>query len=261
MLAAILIFGLMMWAGRSLQSVQANADIAVLSHTGYVDSYGYYHVIGELLNTGDTALAFVNVKVILYDSESAEITDNFDLTMLNVVLANRKSPFDIVLQDPQQSAMVDHYSINVTYSETNPTLLGLQILTDASHFDETGSMLINGTLENIGQIATTNIKIVATYYDEKGEVVAATMKHLDLEDPLPPSQTIQFEILLTDERAQFAHTYELIAESHEYSMVPEFSLPVAILLFATTAMTILIIRPNRKLPVKWALVSTPCTCA
>jgi hypothetical protein len=245
MLVVISFLGLTMGISNLAKPVCAAANIAVLSHTGYVDTTGYYHVVGELQNTGDTAADFVQVLVTFYDSGNAQIAERFDLAMLNVLLSQRKSPFDIALLDGTQSALVDHYVVNVTYSDSEAVPMGLQILTNSSRIDELGSMHITGAIQNIGESPTTNVRIVSTYYNETGDVVAASTKNLELENSLAPNQTATFEIVLAGERAQYVTKYELTGESNTYTVIPEISFQPEILFGIITLGVVLIIRPRR----------------
>jgi hypothetical protein len=241
-LATVLFLEMMIEIGSLGRPVAATTDIAVLSHTGYVDAFGYYHVVGELLNTGEGVADFVIVYVTFYDSGNIQITKIFDTAMLNTLLPERKSPFDIVLRNEAQSAMVDHYVINVTFSNTNPLPMGLQILSNSSYIDELRSLHINGTLKNIGENAATNVRVVATCYDVAGKVVAAALNYLGLEDVLTPGQTVPFEIVLDAERAQYVYRYELTGESKEYAIVPEFRADIVLLHLMIAFAFVLVIR-------------------
>jgi hypothetical protein len=130
--------------------VQAAADIQILSHTGYLDPSNYYHVVGEVENTGSQAVNSVVVRVTFYDSNNAIIANRFDSTMLNIILAGRKSPFDIALLNATQSALVYHYSINLTYNPTLSVPIGLEILDNSSHIDDAGGLHVTGDIKNIG---------------------------------------------------------------------------------------------------------------
>ena len=211
-----------------ISPVRAVADVDILSHTGYLDSSGYYHVVGEVQNVGDQAVKLVKIEVTFYDSSNVVIATRFDLTMLYVLMVGRKSPFDIVLLDTTQSAKVDNYSLSVTFSATSPIPIGLEILSHNSYVDESGSMhIIVGEIMNIAAEKASTVRVIATYYDGAGDVVAAMLTYLDpIQSDLDPGQTAQFEFLLSDEdRTPYVDTYGLTAESTEYAcdvVEPEF---------------------------------------
>lgn len=207
-----------------ISPVKAVANVDILSHTGYLDSFGYYHVVGEVQNVGDQAVNFVKIEVTFYDSNNVDIANRFDLTMLYVLLAGTKSPFDIVLLDTTQSTNVDHYSLNVTFLAASPVPIGLEILSHSAYAYGDGFGIV-GEIMNIGTEKASNVKVIATYRDGKGKVVAATFTYLHVpipeESDIDPGQTAQFELLLSDERTPYVYTYELTADSLQYACVGE----------------------------------------
>jgi len=207
-----------------MSPVKAVVNVDILSHTGYLDSFGYYHVVGEVQNVGDQAVNFVKIEVVFYDSNNVDVANRFDLTMLYVLLAGKKSPFDIALLDTTQSAKVDHYSLSVTFLAASPLPIGLEILSHSTYVYGDGFGII-GEIMNIGNEKAIDVKVIATYRDGKGEVVAATLTYLHVPTPeesdIDPGQTAQFEILLDDERAPYVYAYELTAESFQYACEEE----------------------------------------
>lgn len=248
-LAISIFLGLLFLPISFISPVKAVADLDVLSHTGYLDYFGYYHVVGEVQNVGDEAVNFVKIEVTFYNSNDIVIDTRFDLTMLDVLLVNRKSPFDIVLLDTTQSAKVDHYNLNVMFSATDPIPIGLEILTHNSYVDEIECMYIVGEIKNIAAEKALNVKVIATYYDEAGNVVAATLTYLDpIQSDLDPDQTKLFEILLSDEdRTPYVDTYELTAESTQHAIIPESPTWASILLVFAVLATALVIHKRRLL--------------
>lgn len=196
--------------------------VELLSHTGYLDSQGVYHVVGEVQNFEDHPVYFVKVVATFYDSNNSIIDSRFDLTMLDLLLVSRKAPFEVVLLDATQSMKVDHYNLNVTSLATDPIPLGLEILSHTSFEDESGYYIV-GEIANIATTRARNVKLIATYYDETEKVVAATFTYLDPEsgmyDDLDPGQTEPFEIFLGRERAPYVKFYEVTAESTQYALL------------------------------------------
>lgn len=205
-----------------VSSVKGAAEVHLLSHTGYVDSFGYYHVVGEVQNVGDQTVTLVTIFVTFYDSQGIVVDTRFDLAMLNVILVDRKSPFDVVLLDSVQSAIVDHYGVNMTFSTTSPIPAGLEILSTSSQVDAFGRLHILGQIENVGTATANNVKIVATGYDENGLVVAAAYAYTDPEErSLDSGLTASFEIIFPEERSPIVSRYEVTCESWQYAAIYE----------------------------------------
>jgi hypothetical protein len=208
----------------SLSSAQAAEPVQILSSTGYLDSSGYYQIVGEVQNIGDQAVNFVQVTATYYDSHGFAIDSRFDLTILYTILPRRKTPFEISLLDTTESSAVNHYTLSATYMETNATPMRLEILNNVSYTDTKGNLHIIGDLKNLGNETLINAKIVATYYGASSSVVAAALIGFDpdITGDFNPGQTMQFEIVLDQSRAQYVQTHILAAESNQYAMIPEF---------------------------------------
>jgi len=79
-------------------------NVRIISHHGWFDCRGLYHVSGEVQNIGNDALK-VTVTATFYDKKGNEIvthstSDNSYSVILNVLLPGRKTPFDIVANPP-----------------------------------------------------------------------------------------------------------------------------------------------------------------
>lgn len=240
-MAFTLFFASLFILALNTEPVYAATNVSILSHTGYLDSLGYYHVVGEVQNTGDQAVNFVKVTATFYDSSDVVVATEFTYTILDVILPDRKSPFDIILTDAVQSTKIDHYSLSVTFSAASPKPLGLEILSHSSYTDSIGWMHVVGEIKNIGSGTANYVKVIATFYDETGKVVAAEFAYSNPSD-IEPGQKAPFEILLSDERAPYVASYELTAESTQYAIVPEFHSTITLLLLTIVSITLFVKR-------------------
>ena len=167
--------------------------------------------------------------------------------MLYVILPGRKSPFELALLDTAQSSRVHSYTLTVSYLETVALSMKLEILWHSSITDAQGNMHITGALQNNGYEKLVNAKVVATYYDLYSHVVAAALIGFDpdLIGDINPNQTVYFQIELPNERAQYAHTYSLVAESNQYAMIPEYPQATTTALLAISLLAITLTRHRK----------------
>lgn len=215
----------------STPSVNAVAQVTILSHSGYTDSLGWYYVVGEVQNTGDMNLEYVEITATFYDSSNVVVDTSFTFADLSVLLVGRKSPFKVILVDTEQSAKVDHYSLGVTYDVSEfgkPE--GLEILSSSSYVDILGWMHVVGEIKNVGVYATTYVEVIATVYDSTGKVIDCAFTFSNPSD-LEADQKAPFEIMLMSDKVSLVDSYELTAESDQYAMIPEFSSVIILLLF------------------------------
>jgi len=226
---------------------EAAAELNILNDTGYLDYWGYYRVVGEVNNVGDQAVKYVRVKVFFYNvSDNLLCTDDC-YTILDTINPGGKSPFEVTLSNKVLASEVDHYSVTVlSYDVTAAKPIGLDILTNSSYIDEWGRMVITGTIKNIGTQMTTFVKVIATYYDASGNVMAVDYTYTSPSN-IEPDLTLPFEIkLYHDERLSYITSYELTAESWQYVIVPEFPL-VALIIGLMTVSASAVVLSKKKL--------------
>lgn len=217
----------------NIRQAYATAQVNILTHSGWLDSIGYYHVSGEVENVGEGAASFVKITATFYDSSDTVVATSFTYTHLSVLLPGRKSPFEVLLIDTTQAAKVHHYSLSVTFSATSPIPMGLEILSNSSYIDAVGYMHVVGEIKNIATGTATYVKIAATFYNATGHGVATAFTYSDPSD-LNPGQTAPFEVLLVyTNRVPLVDTYELTAESTQYALIPEFYTWTSTLLILT----------------------------
>jgi len=246
LLAAVLV----LLAAQFLMAVEGAGQAVILQHPGYFDRLGYYHVIGEVQNKGDGALRFVKIIATFYDSAGTVVATSFTFTMIEILHAGQKSPFDLILFDKAQSAKVDHYELTITFQQSGSLPVGLEILSHSKHVDAIGWLHVSGEIKNIADRDAHFVKVVATFYDSAGKVVGVSFTFSDPND-LTPGQKAPFEIiLLNEEQSSRATTYALEAQSSEYNIIPEFTvvaliLPVAILLAVAVLRVRLLHKRNR----------------
>lgn len=218
----------------------AKATVEILSDTGYIleitpDGYfpslKVYEVVAEVKNVGEVAVHLVNVTVTFYYSNGEVIANSTGSPLIKILLPGRKAPFHTALL-PEQARPedVDHYSLDVKFREYQDVLpLGLEIISNSSYLGEDGTLYINGLIKNTQNTKATNVRVVSTFYDAEGNIVAVSPggPPFDIE----PGQSKQYKVPLLPQRVPYVYSYSLTAESDEYAIVSElgpFPIPGAI---------------------------------
>ena len=213
----------------------AQGEVTVLSSSGYLNSMGYYHVVGEVQNTGSFAIGSVLITATFYTSGNTLLGSSSSNTMIGTLEPGRRSPFDIALNDLVQSLRTHHYELAVSYERSTSLPFGLEVVSSMKSVDPAGYLHISGTVKNNGTSVAHEVKVAATFYDSGGKVVDAAVSYCDPTD-INVAKKAAFEIIVTEkERVALVDSYALEAESVEYSAVPEFAaallvLPIIILL-------------------------------
>jgi uncharacterized membrane protein len=224
---------------------KAEGNVVILSHTIYqtygsapfsVDK-GDYTVAGEVQNNGEGATHF-NITTNFYDSDNNLIvtkylTDSYTETppsFLHVLLPDKKSPFAIYLSRYDETGnfrLIDHYTLQVSTSQTNAFHTGFEIISQTSHTDG-GTLYVEGEVRNIGSYYIDGVMVFGTFYNETGEVVAVTSEGGGYIGPspspnetgFPPNETTQFYLKIDDfdGKLQKINRYELTAEGYDYAL-------------------------------------------
>ena len=241
MVLALMLIGISTLAF-SIQPVEAAAQITILANmSGWLDSLGYYHVSGEVINEGDGFAMFVIIVATFYNSSNVVVATENAYSRLDVIPPGRKSPFEILLLDEAQSAKVDHYSLTGDFNYAGPINEGLQILSNNSHIDTYGWLHVVGEIKNIATGPANFVEVIATFYDSTGKVVASDFTYSNPSD-LNGSQTASFElILMAEERVPLIASYALTADSQQFSMVPEFPSIIVLPLFMILSLFTIIV--------------------
>jgi hypothetical protein len=195
------------------------SDVMILSHHGFLDAAGYYHVFGEVKSNGLNPLQFVQVTASFYNISGTFITTSNGFTEVDVLFPGRKAGFHILLYDKNSSAQVDHYTLDqptyLTYDKTKPP--GLKILSHNKSLDTFGYIHVTGQLQNVGTNSTTYAEVIATFYDQTGTVLGCDYTFSNPSD-LNPGQIAPFEVIFTyNEVTVNISTYDLTCQSWDYS--------------------------------------------
>ena len=142
-----------------------------------------------------------------------------------------KGAFDLtVIEDVGD---VDHYTLDVSFKIAPPKEQVIEITSSEFTQGPVDNISIQGTVANNGEITANMVKVVATLYDRDGNVVSVSQTNTK-PDYLRASDESFFLIPILDKtQANEIVDYSLVAESEEYTAVPEFPLGSGILLVAS----------------------------
>jgi hypothetical protein len=248
----ITLLGTICFSFAYISSVGAAPRVIVRNNsTGWVDNQGRYVISGEVENDGDTAARNAMITATLYDSSSNVIATASNNTMMDILLPGRKSGFAVTLLDTAKSALVDHYTLNLTYSNYSQSkALKLEIILNSSYTDENQMTHVFGTVKNDGSETATSVHVLVTCYNDTGYVVDVNSGQT-IPDSINSGQTAPFDVeFVHAARAAITTNWAIAVESQEYEIIPEYSFSVLIfvLLAAIAALLILALRGARKAP-------------
>lgn len=234
-------------------SVNAAAEVIILNnHSSYKDTAGYLHVVGEVENTGNMSVRYVQIMGTFYDNQSNIILQDNTFAMLEILPPGTRSPFDLFLvsSSPDIISRIDHYELDIDFTETNQTLTRtLVLLSNYSYISNiTGYLYIVGEIQNNGTETSTFTQAFATCYDINRTVVAIGSAFTNPYG-IEYGQKAPFQILiLNKEQSILVANYDIQLKSDQAILIPEFpNITIFSILILVLAMMFLrqkIIRPD-----------------
>jgi len=139
--------------------------------------------------------------------------------------------FDLMITE--NISNVDYYTLDVDYKVTQPKDQVIEITSSELSYGPVDNIAIHGTVANNGEITANMVKVIATLYDRDGNVIAVSETRTE-PDYLRANDESFFLIPILDKtQANQMVDYSLVAESEEYTAVPEFPLGSGVLLVAS----------------------------
>ena len=205
-------------------------DVYIDNEHEYVGNDGVLHIVGEIINESNKPINQVEVNAVFYhDGNAVYQTSTENLT--SIIMPEMKGAFDLtVIEDIGD---VDHHTLDISFKIAQPKEQVIEITSSEFTQGPVDNISIQGTVANNGEITANMVKVIATLYDRDGNVVAVSQANTK-PDYLRANDESFFVIPIMDKaQADITVDYSLVAESEEYTAVPEFPLGSGLLLVAS----------------------------
>jgi hypothetical protein len=180
--------------------------LLILSHSTYVDSSGYFRIVGEVQNMGQDNTEKNKIIATFYDEQGApNLTASCDC-YLDVVKPGEKSPFEIVFPSPLN--LVDYAltaAWQVTDTEPNRQIVPREI---EAKIDVDGYYTVTGQVTNTNEKPIDIMMIVGSFYDSEGTIVATGIAFADV-TPLQTGETANFTMVIDPSISSKISSYSL----------------------------------------------------
>ncbi len=210
----------------------AFGEVFIQNDQQYIGDDKALHIVGEIINNLEVPLNQINVHVTLLDEDGNLIATKETSSLVNTIMPGMKSPFDLVLTD-NEVKKTKSYSFELDYKVSPPKNQAIDITESELSRDNYNNLMITGTVINRGDITANTVAVIATLYDNEGNVAAVSRVHPE-PDYLRANDYVFFVVSIPDKiQTNGINDYTLIAESEEYAAVPEFPVGTFVLLVAT----------------------------
>jgi hypothetical protein len=193
----------------------SNPNVTVVSYSWYVNSSGNFIVVGEVQNTGNSVLESVslNAEVRAADDSQLATTGTPIRAYVSYLLPQEKAPFYIDFGNPGSSAISRVSSVTFTTSIApqinNKQYSDLSVHTVFNNVSN-GYYVVIGAVTNVGNQTAKDVRVVATYYNSSGAVVA--VGYVLLND-LTAENSTAFSV------AEFDATNSLVTQISDYALI------------------------------------------
>ncbi|HEU5120604.1 MAG TPA: hypothetical protein VFT71_06425 [Candidatus Nitrosocosmicus sp.] len=202
-----------------------NTNIIQLTSTSsYTDEFGNFHIIGEVNNTSTQPQTNIVVTAILSNTSTNVIIGNYSaFSSIETLRSGELSPFDIVIQNPQQILGTFNFMEFSTTSQPAPVEKPANLVLNgsSSFVDNAGNPHIIGNIINQGQSPEQLLNLAITFYDNSSLGVVGTQSFGLNVGSLTNNQMAPFDITIIDNKTKsLAAFYSLNVDSAQSSMSP-----------------------------------------
>jgi hypothetical protein len=207
-----------------------NDGVLILGSSQISTDFGSTYIVGEVRNNLSDVVEYVQIVGSFYDSSGLLIDTDFTYTDLDYLRPAEKSPFKLIISDESVASRIDNYTLSVNWEPVyaNASIVAaatvLTIQEGEQRIGEFGWYEVVGEVVNGGTDSTEYVKVVATFYDEAGQVINTDFTYTDPSD-LAAGQSAPFELSVSDEDiAEEIESVKLATQSQDYFGVdPELS--------------------------------------
>lgn len=174
-------------------------------------------MIGEVKNTSQNPLKYVQIAATFYDSSGQVVAADIGYAQIETLRPGEKSPFTIFVTDPNQIGKITSYKLvaSATQAEAKPANLKLAV---GDHFiDSLGFYNLVGEVTNQGSDKTDFAHIAAAFYNSNGKIVAIGMAYTQ-STSINPGDTSSFKMYITNNVSEIASA-SINVDSTQYSVI------------------------------------------
>ena len=154
-------------------------NVKIVSYSYYIDSLGYLTVVGEVENTGTSIINLVVIAGLVTTADGSQLESSTQVWVRNLI-PQQKAPFymEFFSQDSVTWSEISDLKLQVIMAEptTNYLYPDLQVTANqaiiGTSSEDKGVYWVTGTIQNIGTEVARNVRVIGTFYNSSGAVVA-----------------------------------------------------------------------------------------
>jgi hypothetical protein len=174
-------------------------DMKIKNSNIYADIYGDLIILGEILNSSTTNKTDLEVTFNFYNKLDKLIDSKTLEAFANYLKTGGVLPFIYNYEEKSKYIDITKIKIGINYKNYNKELIGNPIVTNENFYYSKDILKIEGNVINLGQNKIEDLKLLATFYNNKNQVVFVR-KCSYLKNSLLPLEAEDFKLdILMDE--------------------------------------------------------------
>jgi hypothetical protein len=202
----------------------SNNPISVLSQTGYMDSSGFFHIVGEVANTSNETVRSVQITASIYDPYHVIMGTGSAYSDIGTLGPGERSAFHLLLTGVGQAGPIGTYQLSISsqpaFGEQKPAFLRLTI---GRAYYSGSTYHVIGEVTNEGNSAANFVKISGAFYDYNHQVIGEGVEYPNNVGSISPGQTAPFDMMVQSVPNQQIMYALYNAQSNEYSMINNYN--------------------------------------
>ncbi len=161
----------------------------------YETPVGSLWCLGEVVNSTESSLENVTLRVTLYNAAGQELLGGNVTAALDMIPPGERAPFGILFASPPAS--FDQFRVAPVRAEALAEPAGRHATLEIAQVEAglVGPLFeVSGSVTNPAQFGVTSVTVVVTTYDAEGLVTG--FRQARLPDDLPPSASVAFSVSL-----------------------------------------------------------------
>ena len=177
------------------------------NHSTYVDSIGYLHIVGEVMNNTSQYLRFVKISANVFGSGGQLLGTDFTYTYLDNLPAWDRTCFHVLLEQP---VGWQYYQFEApTYWTDGQALPNLSVInTSGTYYPDYGWYKVIGEVRNDHGSRVEYVSPVGTLYNSSGTVIGCDFTFVN-STHLDAGQISAFELLFLGEQTFNVSSYRI----------------------------------------------------
>jgi hypothetical protein len=169
------------------QTNNSSSPISVVSQTAYLDTYGYLHIVGEVLNTSNSTARSIQLTASIYDPSHTIIGTASGNADIDVLGPGQASAFAITSNDLSKVASIGSYTLSPSsepaFGQEKPAFLRLTI--GRAYTDSIGTYHIIGEVTNQANSTANFIKVSGAFSNYDRQVIGEGIAYITLNSSRP----------------------------------------------------------------------------